>query len=317
LRQLERHEVLEGEEKEGMEMDIRHLLINFGKLLLCSLAFILGAIIGGMVAALLGLQQPPMPEGVDTSFAFLLLLLESPIMALALALVARGLGGGRLPRALTLSFFTWVAYTLNTVIESLAFTTTTVSGALFTTTSFLVPSILCGTAVALLFPSGKKGKSLAATAKEFFGRRRVGAWVWRIAVAAVAFVPIYLLFGSLVAPLTAEYFQENMFGLRQPSQDEILLVLFVRSVLFLLACLPIVVMWQRSTMSLFLRLGFALFVLVGFLYMLGAYYMPLTVRLPHTLEILADSFAYAGVLVALLAKGGAHAVQTVKERMTP
>jgi len=97
-----------------------------------------------------------------------------------------------------------------------------------------------------------------------------------------------------------------------PSQEEILLVLSVRSVLFLLACLPIVVMWQRSTWSLFLNLGFALFVLVGFLYMLGAYYMPLAVRVPHTLEILADSFTHAGLLVVLLAKSNSQTIQTLE-----
>ena len=295
-------------------MKIKQLLLNLGKLLLCSLAFIVGAVIGGIVAAVLGLQQPPMPEGVHSSFAFLLLLLESPLMALVLVLVARGLGGGLLPRALALSFFTWVAYTLNTVIETLAFTVTTIGGAWFTTISFLVPSIVCGIAVALLFPADEKGKGLAAIAREFFGRRTAGAWVWRIAVAAVAFVPIYLFFGSLVAPITADYFQESMYGLRQPDQDEILLVLLVRSTLFLLACLPIVVMWQRSRWSLFLSLGFALFVLVGLLYMLGAYYMPLAIRVPHGLEIMADSFAYAGVLMVLLAIGGAEPVKAVKAR---
>ena len=293
-------------------MKIKQLLLNLGRLLLCSLAFIVGALIGGIVAAILGLQQPPMPEGVDSSFAFLLLLLGSPLMALALVLVARGLGGGLLPRALALSSFTWVAYTLNTVIETLAFTATTMGGALFTTISFLVPSIVCGSAVALLFPAEEKRKGLAATAKEFFGRRTAGAWVWRIAVAAVAFVPIYLFFGLLVAPITADYFQQSMYGLRQPDQDEILLVLLVRSALFLLACLPIVVMWQRSRWRLFLSLGFALFVLVGLLYMIGAYYMPLAIRAPHGLEIMADSFAYAGVLMVLLAKGGAEPVKAVK-----
>jgi hypothetical protein len=298
-------------------MNIRQLLINLGKLLLCSLAFILGAVLGGTAAAVLGLQQPPMPEGVEPSLAFLLLLLESPVMVLALALVARGLGGRLLPRALILSFFTWVAYTLNTAIESLAFTTTTVSGALFTTVSFLVPSASCGTVTALLFASDENGKSLATIAREFLDRRAAGAWIWRIAVAAVTFVPIYLFFGSLVAPITAGYFQQSMYGLRQPDQDEIVVVLFVRSMLFLLACLPIVIVWQRSTQSLFLRLGFALFVLVGFLYMLGAYYMPLAVRIPHTLEILADSFVYAGVLVALLAKGSAHLVQVAEESTMP
>jgi hypothetical protein len=295
-------------------MTIKQLLVCLGKLLLCSLAFILGAVIGGMAAMLLGLQQPPMPEGVDSSLAFLLLLLESPVMAFALALVARGLAGGLLPRALILSFFTWVTYTLNTAIESLAFTTTTPAGALFTTVSFLVPSTSCGIAVALLFPSGEQAKSLTAAAKEFFDHRTVGAWVWRIAVAAVAFVPIYLVFGSLVAPITAEYFQQGTYGLRQPSQDEILIVLLVRSALFLLACLPIMVMWQRSKRSLFLSLGFALFVLVGFLYMLGAYYMPLAVRVPHTLEILADSFTHAGLLVVLLARTNPQAIQALEAR---
>jgi hypothetical protein len=293
-------------------MKIKQLLLNLGRLLLCSLAFILGAVIGGFVAAVLGLHQPPMPEGVDSSFAFLLLSLESPLMALALVLVARGLGGGLLPRALALSFFAWVAYTLNTVIETLAFTTTTMGGALFTTISFLVASIVCGTAVALLFPAEKKGQGPAATAKEFFGRRTAGAWAWRIAVAAVAFVPIYLFFGSLVAPITADYFQQSMYGLRQPEPDEIVAVLLVRSALFLLACLPIVVMWLRSRWSLFLSLSFALFILVGLLYMLAAYYMPLAIRVPHGLEIMADSFAYAWVLVVLLANGGAVPVQRTR-----
>jgi len=295
-------------------MRIKQLFLYFGKLLLCSLAFILGAAIGGMVAAILGLQQPPMPEGVDSSFAFLLLLLESPLMALALALVARGLGGGLLPRAMALSFFTWVVYTLNTAIESVAFTSTTVEGALFTTVSFLLPSLLCATTAVWLFPPVEKELSLAAMARACFSGRTAGAWVWRVAVAAAVFVPIYLVFGSLVAPLTARYFQESMYGLRLPSQEEILLVLLVRSGLFLLACLPIIITWRRSRWSLFLNLGFALFVLVGFLYMLGAYYMPLAVRVPHTLEILADSFTHAGLLVVLLAKRNSQTIQTLEAR---
>ena len=149
------------------------------------------------------------------------------------------------------------------------------------------------------------------------GGRPTGAWVWRIAVAALIFVPIYLLSGSLVAPVTAAYFQGGLYGLRQPGQGEMLLVLSVRSVLFLFACLPILVVWQRSRRSLFLSLGFALFVLVGLLYMLGAYYMPLAVRIPHTLEILADSTVYAGVLVALLVKGGARQPQAAVASARP
>lgn len=295
-------------------MEIKKTIINLGKLLLCSLAFILGAIAGGMLVALLGLEPPPMPESVDGELAFLILMLESPLLALALIMIARRLSGGLLIRAISLSFFTWVVYTLNTNIESLAFTSMTTEGALFTTLSFLPASIFCGIATAWLFPSREKGSSPVELVKSFFSSRSNEAWVWRIAVALVIFIPIYLIIGSLVAPFSAQYFQESMYGLTQPSGEEMLLVLTARSLLFLLACLPIIIFWQGSRRNLFFTLGFALFVLVGLIYMLGAYYMPMMIRLPHTLEILVDSFAYAGVLTVLLGISNSQNVQTMEAR---
>jgi hypothetical protein len=65
---------------------------------------------------------------VDSTLTFLSLLLGSPVMAFALALVARRLAGGLLPRALILSLFTWVAYILNTAIEPLAVMIRTAAG---------------------------------------------------------------------------------------------------------------------------------------------------------------------------------------------
>lgn len=283
-------------------MKMKTFLLFLAKLILSSIAFILGAVIGGMIVTFIRLQSPPMPEGVDSSRAFLTLMLESPLLVLPLILIGRGLGGGTLSRAATLSFFTWTVYTLNTTIESLAFTTMSAEGALFTTLSFLPPAILCGAVVAWLFRPTEEGMGFLALLTEYFSSRKAGAWAWRLALAALIFVPIYMAFGLLVAPLTSEYFQENMYGLRMPSQEEIFTVLLVRSGLFLLACLPVITLWQRSRLSLFINLGIALFVLVGFLYMLSATYMPLAVRVPHTLEILADSFAHAGLLVLLLGK---------------
>ncbi len=294
-------------------MTIKSLFITSGKLFLCSLVFIMGAIIGGMLVTFLGLQPPPTPDGVDGNLAFMMIMLESPFLVLTLIMISRGLGGGPLPRAIILSLFTWVVYTLNTAIETLAFTTTTVEGAIFTTVSFFLPAIFCGLAVSWLFPPYEKGPGVLKTVKAYSGSRKTGAWIWRIMAAALVFVPVYLFFGSLVAPLTGQYFQEQLYGLHLPSQEQMLLVLVVRSSLFLLASLPIIIMWQRSTWSLFLNLGIALFVLVGFLYMLAAYYMPMDIRLLHTLEILADSFVHAGLLVILLAKGNRQLNQTFEE----
>jgi len=137
-------------------------------------------------------------------------------------------------------------------------------------------------------------------ARTFFNQRSALSWSWRFIAAALVFVPIYLSFGSLVVPFTGEYFRQQMYGLTMPSQTEVIMVLTIRSVLFLLACLPIIITWQKSKWNLVLSLGFGLFSLVGLLYMLGADYMPLAIRIPHTLEILADSFVHAGLLVILL-----------------
>jgi hypothetical protein len=68
---------------------------------------------------------------------------------------------------------------------------------------------------------------------------------------------------------------------------------------------PILVLWQESNRTLFLTLGFALFVLVGLLCMLAADWIPVNVRLPHAVDILADEFVYPGALVMLL-KGPAY-----------
>jgi hypothetical protein len=286
--------------KEGSQMSAKIIARASGKIVVCSLMFIPGIVIGGLVVSIMRLPAPVMPDGVDSSAAFGYLMLGTPILVTALAALSKGLQTRFLPRALILSIFAWVAYTLNTVIESLAFTATSPANALYTAISFLFPCIFSGAAVAWLFNPGRG----EASVRDFFRRKSIRSWAWRLTIAAIAFIPVYLIFGTLVAPLTEAYFQQGLYGLQQPGWDEILVVLSLRSLMFFLVCLPVVMLWQCSPQSLFFRLGFALFVLVGFLYMLSAYYMPLVIRIPHTLEILADSFAYAGMLVLLLAKRG-------------
>ncbi len=55
-------------------------------------------------------------------------------------------------------------------------------------------------------------------------------------------MPIYWLFGLMVVPFTGEYYRTSQFGLSMPTLDQLLMVLFVRSVLFLLACLPMLML---------------------------------------------------------------------------
>ena len=281
-------------------MSLKTAIEYLGKLLLSGAAFVLAMPFGGLLATLLGLQQPVMPEGTTGSNSLLYLVLESPLFALALSLLAVGVSGRFIPRALILGSFGWCVYSLNTVIESIAFLNMSPSGAAFTAITFLLPCLACGAVTARLFQSVDPKIGWMTVAGTFFDQRSELSWSWRFIAASLVFVPIYLAFGSLVVPFTGDYFRQQMYGLVMPSQTEVLIVLIIRSVLFLLACLPIIITWRKSSWNLILSLGFSLFNLVGLLYMLAADYMPLAIRIPHTLEILADSFVQAGLLVILL-----------------
>ncbi len=280
-------------------MLIKRLLVDLGKLLLCGVLFDIGMVIGGMVASLLKLQPPAMPPGIDMSTALAYMMLTAPLLALALAIIAPGLSGNFVTRALVLAFFMWISYTVNTQLEA-SIVSTYAQGIWFALVDYLVPSLLVGAVVALLFRPEANEPGLLSAVSSFFRKRPVTAWAWRLPVAAVVFMPIYFVFGLMVNPFTMEYYRQSMFGLVMPTIESLLPILFIRSVLFLLACLPIFILWQKNMRSLFWRLGLALFLLVGFVFMLTSTWLPPYVRIPHTLEILADEFVYAAVLVVCI-----------------
>ena len=285
-------------------MSIKSLFIDIGKLLLCGVIFAIGTVLGGVIVTMLGLQAPATPEEMDTQSVMLLMLVESPLLALVLALLARQLAGGFWMRALMLFLLTWIANSVNTQIEAAAFAGMA-EGFWFTVLTFLFPALLVSMAVAWLFPPVQK-TSFVDAARSFFSRHSAGGWVGRMALGAVIFMPIYYFFGLLVIPITRSFYEQGSYGLEIPSLDRLLVILFVRSVLFFLACLPILIAWQGSRLSLFWRLGVALFYLVGFQSLLIANWMPWSLRLPHMIEILLDEFLYAGTLTWLMGTGGAE-----------
>lgn len=286
-------------------MSIKSLFMDLGKLLLCGLIFAIGTIFGSMVVTLLELQAPATPEGMDTQSVMLLLLLESPLLALVLALLGRQLAGGFWVRALMLFMLTWITNSVNNQIEAAAFAGMQ-EGFWFTVSIFLFPGLLVSMAVAWLFPPAQKTSFLDA-ARSFFSHHPAGSWIWRLALGAVIFMPIYYFFGMLVIPITRSFYEQGMYGLEIPSIDRLLIILFIRSVLFFTACLPILIAWQGSRISLFWRMGLVLFYLVGFQSLLIANWMPWSLRLPHMIEILFDEFVYAGALVWLLGGGNTEA----------
>jgi hypothetical protein len=268
------------------------------KLSLCAFAFYGGTMLGGMAAAMLGLPAPDMPAGADSMILGQLMLLISLILAGALAILSRNLSGGFVGRWLAISLLVWIAYGVNNVLEGAIFTTMT-AASLFTIVLYITASLLCGAAVAWLFPPINKGDDFFMSARNFFARYTIVSWAWRFLAALLAFPLVYLLFGRLIAPWVIPFYEQGLFDLTLPTWSQILPVLVLRSFLFLLACLPVLILLQASPQRMFWVLGLTLFLLVGGLSMLQAYWLPAELRLIHSLEILADELVYAGILVVL------------------
>jgi len=203
-------------------------------------------------------------------------------------------------RWLIISFLVWIAYGINNILEGAIFTSMS-AASLFTVILYFCASFLCGAAVAWLFPLPDRGADFFSRTRSFFARRSSGSWVWRLLAAVFAFPLIYLAFGRLIAPLVIDYYEQGLFGLSLPGWDQILPIVAMRSILFLIACLPLLIAWQASTCRLFLTLGITLFLLVGGLNMFQAYWMPANLRIIHSLEILAGELVYSAILVVLFA----------------
>jgi hypothetical protein len=166
----------------------------------------------------------------------------------------------------------------------------------------IAPCVLYAAVAALVFKPAQTGESLLAEVADFFGRRSRAAWAWRLPAALVAFPIIYLIFGMAISPLVTEHYRQQIGGLVLPEMEVIIGVQFVRSSLFLLATLGVLIMWSGSGRSLVLTLGLALFVTVGLFGLIQAYWLSPLLRIVHGVEILADSLVHAWALVVLLVK---------------
>ena len=280
-------------------MSVKSLGLFLARVLAATLAFTLGMFLGGMTATLLKIQPPVLPPELDASAAGILLIATSPLLVLALVAVNHRLAGGWLVRSATLFLLSWIAYSVNNVIEAAVFTTYE-TASWFTVVNFLPALLLCAGVTAWLFTPQDPVPLTRATWRDFFARVPSGQWAWRLPVAVLIFMPVYYVFGLLVLPFVGEVYDQGIFGLTVPSLSTLLGVLALRSMLFFVASLPIVVAWQGGRLRLILSLGLAHFVLVGLLYMLAATWMSPSLRFAHSLEILADSLVYVAALVWLL-----------------
>jgi len=267
---------------------------------LCAFAYIAGTMASARLVSAIGMKLPPIPEQANEQMMGLCLLISSCVLAIGVGPLARRIRARYWVRCLILAALTYVCIGLNTPIEAAIFTN--IEGMRTMVIFSLLPCLLFGGVTALLFKPSGKAEPFGQQVLHFFSGRSVQKWAWRLAAAVCAFPVIYWTFGMMVAPWVIEYYKQGQFGLTLPGTGVIILTQLLRSSLFFLAALPILIVWSGSKRELTVLLGFAFFVLVGLFGMIQTYWLGPVLLVVHSVEILVDSVVYAGVLSLLFVR---------------
>lgn len=266
------------------------------KLAACVAVFAVSLLAGGMLVQLLHLPLASMPpSNTSQRTHFLLALVAGALLVLGVFPLARRLAGPFTLRWIALGSFLFLALGVNTMIEVAVFGNSHDGGEAAEAVLYFVQAVLLGAAVAVFFGTAEKGTALP--------HRGWVVWIGRGVVAWLGFPVIYFVFGVCIAPIVVPYYQAGVPGLHIPPLSTILQTQLLRSAVFLASSLPLIALWKGSRRALWLALGLAHTVTVGIFGLAQATFMPGTLRIVHSLEITADSFAYAGLLVLLFKAG--------------
>jgi hypothetical protein len=258
-----------------------------------AIAYLFGVMLSGGLITAAKMPWPEFPGVTDDTTNFILGLVSALLMAVCLALLARGIRATIAVRWIILTAFAYVTFGLNNQIEAAIFTT---YGGFTTMLLFFILPCTFGAAVAVtLFRPEERERPLA----NIFAERSISQWGWRVVVAWLAFPVIYLAFGMLAAPFVVPVYQTQDFGLTLPGMGTIIPVALGRSALYLAATVPLIVTWSRSRQSLLWSLAFSIFAMMGLIGLLTATFFPPVLRIAHSVEILGDAIVYAWLLVSL------------------
>jgi hypothetical protein len=266
------------------------------RILVMGIAFSIGLAFSGALVWTLGMEFPELPSQTHYPIANLL---ASLLLAACIVPVTRGLAGSNAQRWILLAAFVYVSYALNNQIEAAVFTTA--GGFTTMVLFFIIPCALISAAAVVLVR-----RTEGPTMSTVFTDRPVSRWWWRAVLAWLAFPVIYFSFGALIYPMVREVYEAPDSGLVLPGGDVVLRTVLLRSLLFLLVTIPILRSWTRSRLGLTVALGIAFTATVGLVGLVQAHWWPISMRIVHSVEICADSFVYAWILVALLAPRSSH-----------
>ncbi len=202
-----------------------------------------------------------------------------------------------------------IIYGINSVIitvETIFFTTTSLSGQLYTLVSNAISSAGMAALVAILFRPGDTQLFFRTALREAVAQRSWRSNLWRFGMAGFLYLPIFFLFGLLSQPFVRIYYEDPSYGINQlfsiPGAEVIFPLEIARGYLFVLLVYPLIAVlgrnmnrWRQSFL-----IALVLASLSGWVPMLIAGFFPLPFRLIHGLEVTIDSIVQSVVMVWLL-----------------
>jgi hypothetical protein len=268
-----------------------------GKILFAAVVYVCGVVMTGMITTALRVPPIELPFGMSPEKAFFALAMASPLLTAAVLPVALGLRSGWGKRWLVIASLMFISIGVNTALEGSIFSTIMSGRGAYIALLALLPCLFA----AAVLTWGK-----CNTATEISRPALIATeWAWRLLAAWLAFPVIYWCFGSLIAPVVMDYYRAGVGGLRIPPTETILGMQLLRGVLFLVATIPIVLLWRKSRRAFIVSVGLAYAVAVGAFQLVQGTFLPVFLRVIHTVEIAADSFAYAAVFGLLFLRGEA------------
>jgi hypothetical protein len=280
--------------------NIKYVLSIILRGFICSILLIVGMMVGGMVAIVLGLTQPTMPASIDTNLTIVLMIPAGMMISIVLGELFKRLEQGFLERFVCIFLFNYIIYYLLQVMESVIFTT--MMNLSFGIVSDIFPSLFISFSIAKMWKPIKEDRSIRDEAKRFFARRKTTDWTWRLILAWLAYVPLYYLMGVAISPWVLPYYDDPSLdlGIILPGVSIMIALQFIRGALFLFAAMLVIIMWKGIKKSLGLWLGLSIFVQVAVIPLIVGYWLPIGLRIPHAIELTIDSFVQALIYVALL-----------------
>ncbi len=185
--------------------------------------------------------------------------------------------------------------------EILVYTTYPLSFQAYLLINNLITWLIMAILIGVLFPPAQLGVGLAEAVKGYFAQRAGKDWLWRFALAAVLYFPIYYFFGLVFSPLTVPYYNRPELGLSLviPGLEVIILVAIGRGLWYAMTMIPLLSVLLMPKWRLGLWMGLILAFSGAVLPQVTNAAWPLPLRLGHGVEVVCDSIAQ-GIMMAWL-----------------